>query len=608
MALAGEQGAKDRLQDQQNLLEKGNFLPMMAERSRELVKQAEALRTKQQELIASARQKGEAAKVALPELADLTPAATAQDCFDCQEASRRLRGTLSTLDGDLDTVLENARFAVSAAQIACTQRNPDASAFEAARSSTAAQAARSASGKLEGQIELAKTQQARLAECLPKVDSLRPFLARIPKAEGEVNEARRLAASSREDATAAKRAHLQCVQLAGTCRNLGHATSGMKGEGETVVLSQQCTALNEVCAAIAGDATLGESYAGTAEVAIADIGGALANLKAISTQVGACFIDPIPAGELQNLQTAQARVAGQLANASKAATRAAECAQMIAAGQPPPGPGGIGGVGSGTSSGTSGETPPLVEASRGGSEGGRDGGKPPLVDASKPGGPTTAGDPKTPPGVGPSTAVKTRPAGDELVYANLDIELAQDDYGIYDILDNFQDAEIIIKTPQGEKQLLGADAIKYLASKGLIFHKNGVGWVATDRLKRFLGIGEPDDPTKPKGSGRPTLGGMTYDGPLEDYNPDDPNTPEGKKKLLRERLSELSRQCAASVESAEFWDCWRECSNLLFAEYGKISQDKVNKCENDCEAVFDQKKPQACREAEAVAAQLENLK
>jgi RHS repeat-associated protein len=336
--------AKSRLGEQQQRLEDKGYLPRMAERGRDLANQATDLRKKQLVLIASARQKGEAAKQALPKMAELTPTTTAQDCFDCQETSRRLRGTLSSLDADLDTVMENARFAVSSAQVACTRKNPDAADFEAARAGSAAQSAQSASAKLGGQIELATTQQKDLAACLGKVDRLRPFLARIPEAEGKVNQAQKLAASSRENATAAKRIHGQCAQLAGSCRLLGRATSGMKGEGEMIVLSQQCNVLNQVCAAVAADATLGESYAGTAEIEVATIDGALARLKAISTQVGACFIDPVPAGELQKLQTARTRVAGLLANASKAATRAAECARLIAAGQPPPGSGGIGGT------------------------------------------------------------------------------------------------------------------------------------------------------------------------------------------------------------------------------------------------------------------------
>ena len=264
---------------------------------------------------------------------------------------------------------------------------------------------------------------------------------------------------------------------------------------------------------------------------------------------------------------------------------------------------------SGGSGGTEGETPPLVEASSGGSGGGGGGGgKPPLVDASKPGGPTTGGDPQKPPEGGTSTAVKPQTGDEELVYANLDIELAQDDYGIYDILDNFKDSEIIVKTPQGEKQYLGTDAIKYLARKGWIVHKGGVGWIASDRLKRFLGIGEPDEPDKKKDSGRDTIGGMTFDAPLKTYNPDDPNTPEGKKKILRDRLSKLSRQCYGTPESTEYWSCRENCLNLLFAEYGKISQDRVNTCQRDCDAIFEQKKPQVCREAEAVQAQLEKMK
>ena len=260
-----------------------------------------------------------------------------------------------------------------------------------------------------------------------------------------------------------------------------------------------------------------------------------------------------------------------------------------------------GGAGSGSSSGSSGEPPPLVEASSGGSGGGGGGGgKPPLVDASKTGGPTTGGEPGKSSGVGGSTTGRAEAGDGELVYANLDIELAQDDYGIYDILDNLRDSEIIIKTPQGDKQYLGADAVKYLAEKGWIIHKGGVGWIATDRLKRFLGIGEPDEPEKKKDSGRSTLGGMTFDAPLENYNPDDPNTPEGKRKIL----GELSRQCQTSAAWGRFWTCiWDDCGTVFVDRGIEVS----NRCHDACSDEFEKNKPPVCHEADALAAQLENM-
>ena len=514
-ALIGERQAKDRLQDQQNLITKGNYVPMMVGKSRELRQQANALRGRQQELIATAKLMGGSAKYHLSKVGELTPTVTAQECFDCQETSRRLRGTLSSLDGDLDTVIENARFAVSAAQIACTRRSPDAADFEAARSGTAAQEAQAASGKLGGQIELAKAQQARLAECLPRVDSLRPFLARIPEAEVMVARARKSAADSRYWATAAKRMPEQCASLAGTCRNLGYATSGMESQGELEAIAGHCRGVDEVCAAMAADATLGETYAGTAEVEVANIDRALANLKAISNQVGACYIDPIPAGELQTLQTAQGRVAGQLANASKAATRAAECSRLIAAGQPPPGPGGIG-DGSGDEGGGTGDgdQPQVITASGGGDESTGQGGTPPLVDASGGGGTTKPGNGGKPPVVDASTdGSEGESTGEEAVTGIL-APIGRDDGKITE--SEVGETQVVIRRADGRERLYsGQDAADRLVKAGFLT-KRGTEYFPTSKFNSFGGAGSATGGDEETGTGttdlpvkKPTTGGQT---------------------------------------------------------------------------------------------------
>jgi hypothetical protein len=212
--------------------------------------------------------------------------------------------------------------------------------------------------------------------------------------------------------------------------------------------------------------------------------------------------------------------------------------------------------------------------------------KPPAVAASKPGDPAAGGEKKRLQGAEPATAPPTSGEG-KLVYANLDIELAQDDFGIYDIIDSdhIKDYEIIVETSRGDRQYLGRDAVKYLVQNGWLVYRQGVGWVATDRLKRFLGIGEPEEP---KESGRPTLGGMTFDGPLENYNPDDPNTPEGKRKIL----GELNDKCSRTAAWGTFWNCIWSC-------WG-------DECRDECSTTYERNKPQVCRDAETLAAQLES--
>ena len=94
---------------------------------------------------------------------------------------------------------------------------------------------------------------------------------------------------------------------------------------------------------------------------------------------------------------------------------------------------------------------------------------------------------------------------------------------------------------------------------------------------------------------------MTFDAPLEEYNPDDPNTPEGKRKIL----GGLSRQCLRSAAWGRFWACiWDDCMNV-FVDHGK---EMSNRCHDACSDEFEKNKPPVCHEADALAAQLENMK
>ena len=189
----------------------------------------------------------------------------------------------------------------------------------------------------------------------------------------------------------------------------------------------------------------------------------------------------------------------------------------------------------------------------------------------------------------------------------------------------------------------GVTALQILVEQKYFEYRKGIGFVPTKNYLKIRGIKEDkpeerrDDsknPNKQNGfmgikdepnlvePGKPesvtrepsqlgavdNLFGETVDGNWETYNPDDPNTPEGKKKLLRNRLSELSQQCEGTPESREYWSCWHDCSNLLFSEHGKVTQDPVEECRRNCKSVFLQKKPKVCSEADGVRTELEQLR
>ena len=185
----------------------------------------------------------------------------------------------------------------------------------------------------------------------------------------------------------------------------------------------------------------------------------------------------------------------------------------------------------------------------------------------------------------------------------------------------------------------GLTALQILVEQKYVEYKDGVGFVPTQNYLNLRGIkkdkpektrdgpkkqnkqgnfmgaeGGPDlvDPGKPESvaedrSQKGGIFGYGFEGPLENYNPDDPNTPEGKRKVLRDRNSVLSRECNNTPESKEYWSCSENCSNLLFAEYGKVTHDKVDECRRNCKAVFEQNKPRVCHESDAVTAELDQL-
>ena len=185
----------------------------------------------------------------------------------------------------------------------------------------------------------------------------------------------------------------------------------------------------------------------------------------------------------------------------------------------------------------------------------------------------------------------------------------------------------------------GLTALQILVEQKYVEYKEGVGFVPTQNYLNLRGIkkdkpektlagpkkpnkqdnfmgaeGGPDlvDPGKPESvaedpSQKGGIFGYGFDGPLENYNPEDPNTPEGKKKVLRDRLSELSRLCWDTPEGKGYLSCNESCNDLLWSEYGRVSQDKVDECRRNCKADFEQNKPRVCHESDAVTAELDQL-
>ena len=181
------------------------------------------------------------------------------------------------------------------------------------------------------------------------------------------------------------------------------------------------------------------------------------------------------------------------------------------------------------------------------------------------------------------------------------------------------------KKPDNTTNYDGHTAFQILVEQGYFKYENGIGFIPTEKYAELRDISSggssTQDSNQQEGQGqKPSILGASdlnltpaknekmvdpktpesvvehpsqkggifgygFDGPLDTYNPNDPNTPEGKRKLLRDQLSELSRAC---------WD-------------GKVSQDKVEECRRNCKAVFEQSKPEVCRETDAVQAQLDQL-
>lgn len=173
----------------------------------------------------------------------------------------------------------------------------------------------------------------------------------------------------------------------------------------------------------------------------------------------------------------------------------------------------------------------------------------------------------------------------------------------------------------------GFTAFQILLEQGYFEHVDGIGFVATEKYKKLKGIGsgggsepassggqnkggtsswldgselkltsesdrEMVDPPKPESvaedpSQKGGLFGATVDGDWDENEPEDPNSPAAKKRKL---LGELNAQCHRSAAYAEWynciWTCWGE------------------ECTDACTRTYEQNKPQACRDADALTAEL----
>jgi hypothetical protein len=254
--------------------------------------------------------------------------------------------------------------------------------------------------------------------------------------------------------------------------------------------------------------------------------------------------------------------------------------------------------------------------------------KPAAVTASKTAAASATTTKAKPAAVAASTAQPSKRDEIELVHARVNIKDATDDYGIYHKVYDFSDkgTDIIIKSRGQEYELKGMDAAQFLAREGYIVYRDGVGLIAADKLTKHLGIedsstsggggaagsrdeggtssfmgvnGGPDiksktdmvDPGKPElvaedPGKKGGIFGVTVDGDWEEYNPNDPNTPEGKRKIL----SDLNDQCLRTAAWGEYWNCIWSC----FGE----------ECTAACLRTYEQNKPPVCQEAEALQAQL----
>jgi hypothetical protein len=375
-----------------------------------------------------------------------------------------------------------------------------------------------------------------------------------------------------------------------------------------------------ICNEISGNRHSARSYVDALYRASDAIEGQLDRIDAAMADAADCAIDPPAAGLVEELTglAADARAADIEAQAHL--TRASDCAQRIAAG--------------GTDSTSS--RPGAVAAST--VKKNEDGaGDRPVVQPGRPGEPTGGA---SRPGAVAASTVSTRDVGEssrtasetsstnggsagggrdeiELVYVNVDLELAQDDSGIYDALDHPLDTEIIVRVGDGEQQLVGMDAVQLMVREGYLVYRDGVGLIATDKLTRLLGTEEEPRiadasrktgsegtdagtaaaagagqapaggrPSEPEGAKADSVFGATFDDDLEEYNPNDPNTPEGRKKRLRE----LNDECTRSKAFGEFWNCIWSC-------FG-------DECRDACMATYEKNKPQVCRDADALAAEL----
>jgi hypothetical protein len=173
----------------------------------------------------------------------------------------------------------------------------------------------------------------------------------------------------------------------------------------------------------------------------------------------------------------------------------------------------------------------------------------------------------------------------------------------------------------------GFTAFQILLEQGFFEHVDGIGFVATEKYKKLKGIGsgggsepaggggqntggksswldgsdlkltsESDrkmvDPAEPESvaedpSQKGGIFGVTVDGEWEEHQREDPNSPEVKRRRLRDELNSKCQRTAAYAEWYNcIWTCWGD------------------ECTDECQRTYDRNKPQVCRDADALAAQL----
>jgi RHS repeat-associated protein len=444
-----------------------------------------------------------------------------QVCGECRAKASTLAGLIPQARERLTTVRAQAAQAKSQTAGACDSNDDDAIASSTRAVVQAAGSAQRATDDVVALSDQGRKLAEELAACIGRLEAFAQADSELERLEDTI-AFDGLEAFDIEQLVRGYPA--QCASLQGRLEGLCSTVrsgEGLTGDAVSPTYQKMLDQLERVhfiCREISANRDNARSYVD----AIARSKDAIYDLVGRISAVWDCKIDVDPEGVMRELDSLAGEARAAHTEAQGHLSRANDCAQRVAAGgasTTSSKPGAVAASGVDRPGDEAVEGPGV--GSRTPDEPGRDTAKPGVVAASS----VSSGDTTTATAAGPERSVGGGRDTIEIVYANVDLELAQDDYGIYDTLENIPDTEIIVRIGGVEQQLFGADAVAWLLKQGYLDRRDGVGLIATDRLKRFLGLGESgEEPPQTKTATGPSLLG----GRWEDAKPP-PKPPEQPK-------------------------------------------------------------------------------